>query len=194
MLALGTNFARYPHELALAVPWLAPQGVGGASSLVGSPPPFPRAEHAALARCRSPPPYRPIAAEGRQMHWLRGGTAWFAAECKVRYGITERASAVVDIFEALAPMRVARLLEGAVLAIVRFDLRAAFPGVSWEWICLVLRRLSVLEWLVVAVQSLYSGSHSDIVFGGTVSERGFPTRRGILHGVPRLRVLVGVVV
>lgn len=69
-------------------------------------------------------------------------------------------------------------------AVVLFDIRFAFPSVSWEWMWTVLRRLRVSAWLIVAVRSLYYGSHSDIVFGGCVSERGFPVRRGFLQVCP----------
>lgn len=78
-----------------------------------------------------------------------------------------------NVSEAIAPMHIARLLEGSVPAVVLFDIRAAFPSVAWEWIWMVLRRLRAPEWLIRAVQALYYGSSSGIVFGGHVSECGF---------------------
>lgn len=89
-----------------------------------------------------------------------------------------------NMFEAIAPMHVARLLEGSVPAVVLFDIRAAFPSVAWEWIWMVLRRLRVPAWLIRAVHAIYYGSWSDIVFGGCVSACGFHIRRGILQGCP----------
>lgn len=39
-----------------------------------------------------------------------------------------------DAFEAFAPMRIFRFVMDAVPAVVLFDMRAAFPSVSWDWI------------------------------------------------------------
>lgn len=87
-----------------------------------------------------------------------------------------------NVFEALAPMHVARLLEASAPAIVLFDIRSAFPSVAWQWIWKVTRAVSAPAWLITAVQLLYEGSYSDVVFAGEVSEHGFPIRRGILQG------------
>lgn len=85
-----------------------------------------------------------------------------------------------NIYEAIAPMHMARLVEDTVPAVVLFDTRAAFPRVSWEWIWMVMHRLGVPAWLVTALQPLCCGSRSDIIFGGPAAGHGLPIRRGVL--------------
>lgn len=54
-----------------------------------------------------------------------------------------------NVFEALAPMHVARQLQGSFPAVVFFDIRAAFPSVAWEWISVVLSAIGAPAWLIV---------------------------------------------
>lgn len=81
-------------------------------------------------------------------------------------------------------MHTSTLLEGTFLAIVLFDIRSAFPSVSWEWIWRVLRRSSAPDWVITALKLLYNGSFSEVAFAGEASAHGFPVRRGILQGCP----------
>lgn len=89
-----------------------------------------------------------------------------------------------SVFEALAPMHIARLLEASAPATALFGIRSAFPSIYWQWIWKVMRAVSAPAWLVTAVQLLYQGSSSDVVFVGEVTVHSFPVRSGILQGCP----------
>lgn len=89
-----------------------------------------------------------------------------------------------NVFEGLAPMHVVPCTVGSLPAVVLFDIKAAFPSVSWQWIWRVLRAISAPPRLIVAVRLIYEGSYSEIVFGRELTDYGFPVRRGSLQGCP----------
>lgn len=96
------------------------------------------------------------------------GKAAGAAVHPTQQGFTPVRGMVSNNYEALAPTHISRCLADVVPAVVLFDIRAAFPSMSWEWFCLVLGRFVAPDWLVVALHS-YVGSHSDAVFAGVLS-------------------------
>lgn len=74
-----------------------------------------------------------------------------------QHGFMPGRGMLANVFEALSTMHIYQLLEGSVPLAILFDTRSAFPSVPW---------------VITALQHLYDGSHSEVVFAGEVSSHG----------------------
>lgn len=82
----------------------------------------------------------------------------------VQRGFVPGRGRMTNVFEGLAPMYTASLLKGTGPMTVLFDIRFAFPGVSWQWMWRVLQAISAPDGRIAAatIRLLCEGSYSDI--------------------------------
>lgn len=143
-----------------------------------------------LALLDAPPPGLPSAFPGKVRHNTMSNRAQVARNAALdrvagwsvalaQRGFIPGRGMRENVCEALAPMRSVARTVGSVLGVVLFDIKVAFPGLSWQWIWRALRVISAPLWLIVAIRLMCEGSYSEIVFYGELTDYGFPV---ILRG------------
>lgn len=63
-----------------------------------------------------------------------------------------------------------------------FDIAAAFPSLSHEWLWEALHALRIPHWRVATARALYMDSSATVVWNGMQGEARLPIRAGIKQG------------
>lgn len=99
-------------------------------------------------------------------------------------GFVEGRSMHENIVRTLAPVHRSLRYPQSDIAVVLFDIAAAFPSPGWGSIWAVMAGMRIPAWLISSLRALCEGSTAQIVFGGILTDAGFDIARGIKQGCP----------